>query len=280
MLQEKEVWQRAFEEFAAESRRHLTDHPTDEELDLFARGGLGEDRREDIRNHIAVCPDCLRDVLEQKTFPLLEPPSGVPDVTDEQIEDRWQIVRRKLLAESTSERNPGTAWLPGPKPSALVRRRHLQPVWAALAAAALVLLVIGSFRLLPGAWLRAGRPSVNAQIASLLPEGSDSGTHPRGSEETIQRISLMPAADSLVLVLNAPTLADFSRYRIELIEASEGKPRWSDSSIRPTEGLSFTVSFPRSALPAGRYLLRLWGGEGSALRLVANYRFIVVEGSS
>lgn len=267
MHEEEDLLRGVFRSYAASARRQFAVHVSEEELEQFTSGNLPEERLEAVRDHLAVCHLCLADTLDRRVFPLVGPPDEVPQLSEEQIEERWRKMRSALVSQA----------LPKPKPPSgpPVQRSRRRPIRMAAAVAAVALLAIASFRIFSGFWPSVGAPSVNAQIVSLVPEGSGRGTVTRGKEETVQSVSISAAADSILLVLNIATLSDFSTYRIDLIEAGQEKPRWSDSSIRPTQGMSFTVSFPRAALPENIYLVQLWGGEDSQLQLIAQYQFRV-----
>jgi len=268
MNKERDLLRQVFQNYAAETRRHLDRHPDEEELEQFAEGSLPAAQLEAVRDHLSVCSQCLDPMLDRLTFPVIDPPEEAQRLSDQQIEDRWQSLQRKMTARPAPE----------PKridpPPILPRRRR---PWLAAAAAAAVVALVGAWWLVSGAGPRAARPSVNTQLVSLLPDEPGVDVT-RGVGDEAQKVALSPVSDSVLLVLNVPSLADFSAYRVDLIEAGKERPRWSDSSIRPTNGLSFTVSFPRATLPPGRYLMKLWGKEGSHLKLMAVYRFRVAHG--
>jgi hypothetical protein len=267
MNKEKDLLRQVFQNYAAGARRHFDRHPDEEELEQFAKGSLPAEQLEAVQDHLSVCSQCLDPMLDRLTFPVIDPPKEAQLLSDQQIEERWQSLQRKM-----------TPW-PAPEPKRIapspIPPRRRRP-WLALAAAAAVVALVGAWWLFSSAWPRAARPSVNTQLVSLLPDEPGVDVLTRGVGDEAQKVALSPVSDSVLLVLNVPSLADFSTYRVDLIEAGKERPRWSDSSIRPTNGLSFTASFPRATLPPGRYLLRLWGKEGSHLKLIAVYRFRVM----
>lgn len=264
-------WEYALKEFAAEARRDLVDHPESEELTLFARGNLESEHLERMRDHLALCQECLDKVLDQKVFPFLQPPMEEVAMSETQVESGWQAVRRKLLSERLMARESRRRQ----------RTRFALPAratFATLAAVAALVLVAGlgllrpRFGILP---TRLARPAVNTQIVSLLPEKARAQRLTRGLGMARQTVSVPRFADSVLIILNVSSLADFAGYEANLFAEGVQAPLWRDSTVRRTRDQNFNVLFPRSAFSEGDYVISLWGRSGSQSQLIAQFRFHV-----
>lgn len=122
----------------------------------YALGALDPEEMEEMRRHVAVCPQCgpeaerlqgLPGLLDRIAPADVPPPTLSPEV-EEAVLDRFARERREEGAGGASERRAGRSTrrpAPSGPPPALLARRSL-----ALAAACLVALVVALALILPG----------------------------------------------------------------------------------------------------------------------------------
>lgn len=265
--EEKQPWREALKAFADSARENLREHPEPRELLLFAEGGLDTADRADLGEHLAVCPDCLRFVVERQQFPLLQPPADHPRLSDQDIEDRWRIFQERVSQETEAMGSP----VPNKRRSPTPFRTAFVAV-AAMTAAALIGFAVLRPRL-PVPSSSASRPVANVAVHLLLPDEiqSDQLTRSQGSPTSV--FSLGPTEQALLLTLSVRTLEDFPRYKGTLVAKGSAIPLWEDPSLQRAEDLSFSIYFPRGALPPGDYSLSISGEVASGWQTLATYHF-------
>jgi hypothetical protein len=252
----------------ATQRDELGGPPSPEELLAYRDGRLAEAERRRIEERIAVHPDAARALADLAAFPDVEPAPGTPELSDEEIGDRWQAFREKLPE------------LPVPTPAIAIDARPARrgsPFTLRLAAAILMGLAIGGIAGFLGG--RASRDqssgagsAINVRIApELAPEGE-------GESRAAPSILEMPeGAEELVLVLRLPAQRDFSDYEAEIVDG-QGVRVWEREGLRPTEMGTFQVSFRAGTLKPGPLRVRLYGREGKGRTLIATYEVRLVPG--
>jgi hypothetical protein len=249
----------------ATKRDELGGPPSPEELLAYRDGRLDPAERQRIEERIAIHPDAARALADLAAFPDVEPAPGTPNLSDEEIGDRWQAFREKLPE------------LPAPTPAIEIRarpgRRGL-PLTLKLAASVLMGLAIGGI-----VGFLSGRSSqdlpdsaINVRIAELAPE--DEG----GSRSAPSTLEMPAGSEELVLVLSIPAQKDFSDYEAEIVDG-QGVRVWAREGLRPTAMGTFQVSFRAGALKPGPLRLRLYGREGKGRTLIASYGLRLVPGA-
>lgn len=88
--------------YAAGQRRSREGHPTVEELVAYHRGRLAKEAEELLRDHLALCKDCARMLLDLEAFPDLEPPSEAHHLSDEDVEEAKEALRSRIRGEKAS----------------------------------------------------------------------------------------------------------------------------------------------------------------------------------
>jgi hypothetical protein len=224
-VDDREALQAAVHVWSEKQRRARGEHPSPEELLDYHLGDLAAGERERLQEHLAVCADCSRTVLDLAAFPEVEPDggSGAP------AEAEWERLRRQAF--------------PGRRPATVQLR-----TWGLLAAS-LLIAVLGGY------WAgRQSRPAAEVFVASLVPiEEVRSASEP-------EFVRVPRWARAVVLSLLPPPGSE-SRpdYEVELVDQG-GKVVWGRGGLRANADGEVAVSVPR--LPAGTYGINLYGLPG------------------
>lgn len=225
------------------------DHPAPEDLLDYHAGDLPPEERERIQNHLALCPGCVRVVLDLQSFPDVEPVREEDRLTEDELAAEWRRFETRIRAPRMPR------WAPSPLPLAL--------------AAALLIAVVGL-----SLWVARLRnevsglsaPRADVYIADLVPHG-ETVERAEGREEAVR----VPAwADHVLLLLNLADPSSHPEYRVE-IEKADGTEVWSRDGVHRSEDGTFALEVPRRLLPAGIYRIRLSGLRGGAEEPVAEY---------
>lgn len=230
------------------------DHPAPEQLFEYQEGLLTKKEKAEVQNHLALCPDCTRMVLELSGTIEPEIPEVEAPLSEERMAALWPGLR---------ERVP----LP-PPPQAARWRRSFERVALPLAASLLLASLAASF------WVWSlfrenrllARPRVNVAVRDLVPLGEQ---EIRREEEGEAGVPL--EAEAVLLVLNLSDMRPFPTYRAEVLDAPDGKLLWaSDELQRSTRG-NFTLQLPRPFPGSGHYRVRLFGVDGGQREPLAEY---------
>jgi hypothetical protein len=231
-------------------------HPAPELLFEYQERLLTPVQAEEVQDHLALCPDCARMVLELAgTVPPAVP--GAPSrLSEREMAEVWPGLRKRLPFPAA----PSPAW-------AWAWRRPLERVALPLAAAflaATVGLSVWSASLLRDQQ-RLTRPQANVAIVNLAPQGQEvlrEGKRP----------SAVPRdAEEVLLVLNLADLRRFPTYRAEILTAADGRLLWAGDDLERSSRGNFTLRLPLSFLPPGRYRIRLFGLDGGRREPLADY---------
>ena len=246
----------------AEARRSRDDHPSTEEVVEYHARALPADRAESIREHFAICPDCAQMGLDLAA--LAQSQSSAPEeegrVDEHWVATREALDREGLLAPTLSEVSPAA-------PHG-VRSSRAAYAMAALFMGATALLVL---------WLvmvyasNSGpdEPRANVQLVDLFPDG----TGFQRAEGSPQPAASVGPEDFFVLILNGVRPGPYSEYQVEVLDLGhgEGEVVWSSGRLIRSSAGDFTLMASRQQLPAERYLLRLYGVEGTLRDPLAHY---------
>jgi anti-sigma factor RsiW len=240
--------------------------PTPEELLAYRDGKLEPEERRRLEERIALYPDAARVLADLAAFPDVEAAAGTPELSQADVEARWQAFRRRLpdlpAAPGATEREGVRASGPGAAPLSRGSRPGLR-----LAAAAILGLVAG--------WVAGSRElavhgrsgsAINVSIAELTPAGGE------GLRSAPSPVEIPEGSEELVLVLGAPARepVGIRGYAAELVDAG-GRRIWSRQGLRPTALGTFRLAFRRGALDPGVYQVRLLGRDGRKRVLLATY---------
>lgn len=128
----------ALRHLAERERRSLTEHPTAPELASYHAGELPPEAEARLREHLALCRNCTDLLLDLAGFADLKPPQGVPELTDEEVEQDWQALRERMREEPAEEKRP--AEVVPIRPVGPPKRERDYPLWMPIAASLLAVL--------------------------------------------------------------------------------------------------------------------------------------------
>ncbi len=135
---EKPPLDAALRHLAEQQRRSLTSHPTPQELAAYHAGELPPEAESRLLDHLAICRDCSDLLLDLAGFADLKPPQGVPELTDEQVEQDWQALRARMGKEEPERRPAEVVPIRPAGPAAKLGPSY--PVWLPVAASLLAVL--------------------------------------------------------------------------------------------------------------------------------------------
>ncbi len=238
-------------------------HPAVEELTEYRSGGLSQEVRERIRDHLTLCRECQQLVLDFGALSDLA--SEGRELTAADVDQQWGRLARRLRSAP-------------PQDSVAVVSSRPRFAWAL--AAALATAVVGL-----SVWVQALRhqnrelirPQINAHLGDLFADGDrlrESGQ--------FERVVVPPEADQVVLILNLNRPETFSDYRVEILDslAEDARVRWRRDGLRRGSEGNFVLTLRRGFLPPGRYRIRILGLEAEQEHLLASYGFEVIDASS
>jgi hypothetical protein len=261
----REDFDNALKATMAARREELGGPPTPEELLAYRDGRLDPAARQSVEARLAAHPDSARTLADLAAFPEVEAAPGTPELSDEDVEVRWQALRQRL-GELPAE---------PPAPRAVPRPRRF-PAFRLALAALLLLAVGGAGGFVAG---RASHPpradlAVNAVIAELAPVEE-------GGTRSMSLVEVPDTSEEVVLILGLPDGRELPQYGVE-IEGSKGARIGRRDGLRPTPLGTIHLSFPRSVLPPGVYRIRLFGsdagGSGAERKsLLAAYELRLAE---
>lgn len=228
-------------------------HPAPELLFEYQEGLLTPVQAEEVQDHLALCPDCARMVLELAGTVPPAVPAATARLSEREMAEVWPGLRERL---------------PLPAASSPARRRPLERVALPLAAsflAATVGLSIWAASLLQDRQ-RLARPQANVAIVNLAPQGEGM------LREKARRGEIVPqGAEEVLLVLNLADLRRFPAYRAEILTAADGRLLWAGDDLERSARGNFTLRLPLSFIPPGRYRIRLFGLDGGRREPLADY---------
>lgn len=236
------------------------EHPAPEQLFEYQEGLLTGKEEAEVQDHLALCPDCARMVLELSGTVEPELPEVAPALSEERMSVLWPGLRRRLP-------------LP-PQPRVARWRRSFELIALPLAASFLVATLAASF------WVWSlirenrllARPRVNVAVRDLVPLGDQEVRREVDGEAGIPR-----EAEAVLLVLNLADLRPFPTYRAEVLDAPEGKLLWASDVLQRSVHGNFTLQLPLPFPGSGRYRVRLFGVDGGKREPLAEYEVDLSE---
>jgi hypothetical protein len=241
----------------------LRAHPSEDELHAYASGALDAAEQDRIEDHLALCRECTRTMLDLAALP----EGGLETVNEERLPGsvmaaEWEHLRRRTLALA---------------PPSRLRRlaATMSPVLPyALAATLAIALGLGWQAVRLGKEIRRlSAPRSDVYVTDLAPIGSGS-LRERGEKDVV-RPPAWASRVVLILAYNGPV--SHPEYGIELARV-DGRPIWSQRGLQPGPEGTFTVEVPRQWLPPGVYRIRLTGMGSAAEHEVARYELRVESG--
>lgn len=268
----------------AEARRTMTDHPEVDLLLAYQESRLESAEADRVRQHLAHCQDCAREVLSLGVFD--EPAtSGFP--TDAENLASWERYQQRLtqqelsqqkLAQETSEQAQPDREKPAQEPGFGPRHARYGP-WRLgnpwLLAASILFAVTGLAAWWSAFQTRPAEPALSPTAAApqLLAFRLRPAGEPRKRDAAVvESIDVPATADTLISTLLIADQTPFPNYRIE-IRDSAGEPVIRQRGVPRQKNGSFLLQLARSKLPDGTYTLVLSGTDGKREETLAIYDF-------
>lgn len=235
----------------------LDRHPGSAELLDYYLGDVSLDRREWIQDHLALCPECVRTVLDLDAFPNPAVPGLREHLSSADISAEWERFRERARGARLSG-----GW------RAFVRTAL---PWGLAAALFIVSLSLGvQTAMLQRQVGGLSRPRGGVELVDLSPV-ADRIERFDGKAEGVQ---LSSWADRLVLILNLADAHSFTEYEIEMM-AVDGRRVWHGVGLHRTQEGTVVLEVPRQFLAAGSYRIRLFGAHSRGGTPVVEYSLLL-----
>ncbi len=114
------------------------------------------------------------------------------------------------------------------------------------------------------------QPQIDAPIVDLDPS---SPTRGNAAGDAV-RIDAPPTANIITLILNITGQQPRSTYAVEILD-SKGKQVWRGQRLRKGPEYSVNLTLARRMIPAGRYLIKLYGLRDGKQEPVADYPVLI-----
>ena len=225
----------AVRKWAEEARSQAGEHPGAERLTAYAEDALDAAAAERLRDHLALCRECSRRVLELRALPT-QAPADVPALSAAEVEREWQRLWGSVRA---AEHRPAA------------RRRAVRSApWVPWAlAAGLLVTTLGA-----SGWVvalqRRLREPVRPRTDAVLVEWTATGGTQRGEPVVAS------AAAPLFFAVQAAVKRDEGGFRWEILGAGNRRVWSSPPQPRPAHD-RFVLQLPPHFLAPGEYRLRL-----------------------
>ncbi len=118
--------------------------------------------------------------------------------------------------------------------------------------------------------IELSRPQLDAPIVDLDPSSPTRG-HTTGDAT---RIETPPTANIITLILNITGQPSHSTYAVEVLD-SNGKQIWHGQRTQKGRDYSVNLTLARRMIPAGRYLIKLYGLRNGKQEPVADYPVLI-----
>lgn len=242
---------------AAAARRNLGPHPPVERWVAYQAGELAAEDEARLQDHLGLCPECTRTVLELAAAT----GDGTEAATDGATAAAAVVPLRRGERQGTRGRGGAGAGARG------AGRRRRERLLVGLAASLLLATVGLAYRTVVLEGRVAAGPAARGDLPlfTLTAEGE---TRARGEE----RLRVPGDGFNLALYLRDPGAhATYALTAVPVVAPPAPRPVWRLDHLAPTaEGIFLVVGLSRRELPAGAYALRLYGGEAPGT-LLAEY---------
>src|SRR5262245_16514909 len=114
------------------------------------------------------------------------------------------------------------------------------------------------------------RPQLDAPIVDLDPSSPARGN----AAGDAARIEAPPTANIITLILNVTGQPSHSAYAVEILD-SNGKQIWRGQRAQKGRDYSVNLTLARRMIPAGRYLIKLYGLRDGKQEPVADYPVLI-----
>ena len=234
------------------SERHATDrHPSPEQIVAYHEQRLPPGEAEEIRAHLAACPDCTAQLLALVDL-LDEEDGSEAKISPADLDAAWERQRSRLFPE------------PPPLPTRVravpLRRPRVLPASLGLAAALLAIVSLVQWRTI----VQLRQPQANPPLINLEPAGSVRQGAP------VAELSLPASAQRVWVILNPVAELDASDYDVE-IAAPDGAIVLRFESLQRSEVGNFRLEVPRGVLADGDYRIVLFGRKAGRREAVEEF---------
>jgi hypothetical protein len=229
------------------------EHPTPEQLFAYQEGQLTADEEDAIREHLALCPDCTRMVLELAGVVQGELPEAAP------LSEREAASLATAIARFAAPRGKERRTYHG------ALRRLALPLAASLATVALASLFWARSRPLDGGAAAGAR--ANVAVRELVPVAQGISPSDRGQPEP-----LPPATPAVVLVLDVADQRGFPRYLAVVSDQRGGRVLMTNDALQRSPLGNFTLEIVSPLPGSGLYHIQLWGLDGGRRVSLAEYQ--------
>jgi len=236
----KSDWQSVKQELMADERRRL-EPPTAEEALAYTRGELSAEEEARIQERLVCYPELVRTLTAE--FPAEGAEPGDPDyVTDAEFTMHWEAMKKRMS--------------PAPREGRVLQFWR----WTAAVAATIAIVLGGS---LWQATIRMAQPRVVWDQQVLYPDGRRGG----GQDAVL----LTGQGESVLLAVPLIGQRDYTRYRLEIVDAGSARAVWSSGPLAPRDDETFVILVPRRFFEPGLYQVAVYGITGAAEERLATY---------
>lgn len=248
--------------------RQEEDHPEGERLVAYHERRLSPEEQEEMRQHLAACPDCAAQLLELAALLESEAPPG-PAMLPAEIEAAWE---RFAVGTKATVSPAAPEPFRSKRPAGGDRSYRSSSRWAWGLAAVLAVTTAG----LSALALHQGRllkDQDNLPMVSLLFE--DTARNGSGEPEVL---TFRPNDLRGTILLQPPEAQSDSTYVLDF-ENEDGRVlssrRVTQREIEGTSDQNVRLEVSRSSLPPGRYSLVLRGGPPEKPKELARYDLVI-----
>jgi hypothetical protein len=247
-------------------------HPSPEELRQYHAASLEPDRVEEIRIHLALCPECSQRLLSIADVELSDEAQGEEAVPGKVPEDVLRAAM-SVLDEELGARRAASIPEPARAPGPLVERARtawFRRAFVPLAAAAVILLGVNAVLLMRSP---AGTvPRGDLDLAQLRPVDRVV----RGAEDGMAE-AVLPA----MLLLATGDVRRLERYDAELAPVSPpDAPPVATVELQQTTTGGFRIFLPAGSVQPGLYRITLRGHGAGGSEDLQTYEVRVLAGSA
>ncbi|HBL26052.1 MAG TPA: hypothetical protein DD490_04370 [Acidobacteria bacterium] len=235
------------------------EHPTPDELLDYHCDDASPEQRSRIQDHLALCPACVRTVLDLDSFPSIPVGGEEEGLSSEEIEAEWLRFQGKAAQA----------------PFGLRRSFEWAKALPWCIAAALLIVAAGLSIQAVRFHREATQPRGGLELVDLSPL-ADGRVEWREAEAT-EGVRPASWADRIVLILSLADPRTFPEYEVEIAAAADDRVVWHGTRLRRAQEGTLALELPRRFLAEGLYRIRLFGLRSEGRSPVAEYELRLVD---
>ncbi|HKH49899.1 MAG TPA: zf-HC2 domain-containing protein [Thermoanaerobaculia bacterium] len=221
-------------------------HPPPERIAAYHERRLSPGEADEVREHLAACPDCTAELLDLADL--------LDDAEDQGAQDdpdaAWQRQRSRLFPREKV---------------APLRRAWTAAASLGLAAALLAIVALAQWRTIA----RLSQPQANPPLVNLEPAGAARQGLPAAPE-----LRLAPEARRVWVILNPEAELDAPGYDVEVV-APDGRTVLRFENLQSSEAGNFRLDVPGSVLQPGEYRILLFGKAEGGRQAIQEFKLSV-----